>query len=163
MSAALSLPSSGVVAQRPSRTKLYLLIGLMTASSDLAFAQMKPSPKAAPGANEVRYFTSIDGLMDGNADVVLKETRQGKNVTSAVLDIYPPSERKGFFGRAAWQIANDHQLFVEYHLSKTEVTYASSETPVNIGSFGDRFHPRQDLRPCDHRTRRTPGMPSDNV
>src|ERR1700704_5633739 len=75
------------------RALLLLLIGLMTASSDLAFAQMKPSPKAAPGASEVRYFPSIDGLMDGNADVVLKETRQGKNVTSAVLDICYPAEK----------------------------------------------------------------------
>jgi hypothetical protein len=75
------------------RALLLLLIGLMTASSDLAFAQMKPSPKAAPAGNEVRYFTSIDGLMDGNADVVLKETRQGKSVTSAVLDICYPAEK----------------------------------------------------------------------
>ena len=76
------------------RALLLLLIGLMTASSGLAFAQMKPSPpKAAPAGNEVRYFTSIDGLMDGNADVVLKETRQGKNVTSAVLDICYPAEK----------------------------------------------------------------------
>ena len=75
------------------RALLLLLIGLMTASSGLAFAQMKLSPKAAPGANEVRYFTSIDGLMDGNADVVLKEVRQGKNVTSAVLDVCYPAEK----------------------------------------------------------------------
>jgi len=45
------------------------------------------------GANEVRYFTSIDGLMAGNADVVLKETRQGKNVTAAVLDVCYPTEK----------------------------------------------------------------------
>jgi hypothetical protein len=78
------------------RSFLFCLIGLMTASSDLAFAQMKLSPKAAPGANEVRYFTSIDGLMDGNADVVLKETRQGKTVTSAVLDVcYPAAKGSG--------------------------------------------------------------------
>jgi hypothetical protein len=75
------------------RALLFCLAGLMTASSDLAFAQMKLSPKAAPSANEVRYFTSIDGLMDGNADVVLKETRQGKNVTSAVLDVCYPAEK----------------------------------------------------------------------
>jgi iron complex outermembrane receptor protein len=50
---------------------------------------------------------------------------------SSVLDIYPPSERKGFFTRGAWQFANDHQAFVEYNLSKTKVTFASSETPVN--------------------------------
>ena len=78
------------------RSLLFCLIGLMTASSDLACAQMKLSPKAAPGANEVRYFTSIDGLMDGNADVVLKETRQGKTVTSAVLDVcYPAAKGSG--------------------------------------------------------------------
>jgi ribosomal protein L12E/L44/L45/RPP1/RPP2 len=76
------------------RALLFLLVGLITASSDLALAQMKSSPKAAPGgANETRYFTSIDGLMDGNADVVLKETRQGKNVTAAVLDVCYPAEK----------------------------------------------------------------------
>src|SRR4030081_504804 len=75
------------------RALLLVLIGLMTASSDLALAQIKPSTKAAPGANEVRYFTSIDGLMAGNADVVLKETRQGKNVTAAVLDVCYPTEK----------------------------------------------------------------------
>ena len=75
------------------RALLFCLVSLMTASSDLAFAQMKPSPKAAPNASEVRYFTSIDGLMDGNADVILKETRQGKAVTSAVLDVCYPAEK----------------------------------------------------------------------
>ena len=75
------------------RTLLVCLVGLMTVSSDLAFAQMKLSTKAAPGANEVRYFTSIDGLMDGNADVVLKETRQGKTVTAAVLDVCYPAQK----------------------------------------------------------------------
>ena len=75
------------------RALLFCLVGLMTASPDLAFAQMKSSPKAAPNANEVRYFTAIDGLMDGNADVILKETRQGKTVTSAVLDVCYPAEK----------------------------------------------------------------------
>jgi hypothetical protein len=75
------------------RALLILFVGLMTASPDLVLAEMKLSPKAAPAANEVRYFTSIDGLMDGNADVVLKETRQGKSVTSAVLDVCDPAEK----------------------------------------------------------------------
>src|SRR5450756_2528778 len=84
------------------RSILVCLIGLvMTASSGLALAEMKLSPKAAPGANDVRYFTSIDGLMDGNADVILKETRQGRTVTAATLDVcYPAakgSERKDRF------------------------------------------------------------------
>jgi hypothetical protein len=83
------------------RALLLCLVGLMTASSDLAFADMKLSTKPANGANDVRYFTSMDGLMDGNADVVLKETRQGKSVTAAVLDVcYPTakgSDRKDRF------------------------------------------------------------------
>ena len=54
---------------------------------------MKLPSKAAPGASETRYFTSIDGLMDGNADVILKETRQGKTVTAAVLDVCYPAEK----------------------------------------------------------------------
>lgn len=69
-----------------------LLFGLMI-GSDLAFAQMKLPSKTAPGASETRYFTAIDGLMDGNADVILKETRQGKNVTAAVLDVCYPVEK----------------------------------------------------------------------
>ena len=83
------------------RALLLLVAGLVTVSPDLALAQMKLSPKAAPGANEVRYFTAIDGLMDGNADVILKETRQGKIVTAAVLDVCYPvaksSDRKDRF------------------------------------------------------------------
>lgn len=65
-----------------------LMAALLATSLGPASAQMKLSPKAtAPGGVETRYFTSIDGLMDGNADVILKETRQGKTVTSAVLDV----------------------------------------------------------------------------
>src|SRR3954453_3809366 len=83
------------------RALLPCLLGLMMASPDLAFAQMKLPSKTAPGAVETRYFTSIDGLMEGNADVVLKETRQGKNVTAAVLDVCYPvakgADRKGRF------------------------------------------------------------------
>ena len=75
------------------RALLLLVLGLVAVSSDLAFAQMKLPSKTTPGSNEVRYFNSIDGLMDGNADVVLKETRQGKAVTAAVLDVCYPAEK----------------------------------------------------------------------
>src|ERR1700754_1444556 len=78
------------------------LAALLAVSPEVASAQMKLSPKAAaPGGIETRYFTSIDGLMDGNADVILKETRQGKTVTAAVLDVCYPvaknSDRKDRF------------------------------------------------------------------
>jgi len=79
-----------------------VLAALLTVSPHPASAQMKLSPKSTvPGGTETRYFTSIDGLMDGNADVILKETRQGKTVTAAVLDVCYPvaknSERKDRF------------------------------------------------------------------
>src|ERR1700726_2512278 len=74
------------------RPFLLCLVGLMAASSSPAFAQMKPLTKPA-NANETRYFTSIDGLMEGNADVILKEARQGKIVTSATLDVCYPAEK----------------------------------------------------------------------
>jgi hypothetical protein len=74
------------------RALLFCLVGLITASPEFAFAQMKLSTKSA-NPNETRYFTSIDGLMDGNADVILKETRQGKTVTAAVLDVCYPVEK----------------------------------------------------------------------
>jgi hypothetical protein len=76
------------------RALLFCLAGLITATPEFGFAQqMKLSPKAATAANETRYFTAIDGLMDGSADVILKETRQGKTVTSAVLDVCYPVEK----------------------------------------------------------------------
>jgi hypothetical protein len=76
------------------RVFLFCLAGLITAVPQFGFTQpMKLSPKAAPAANETRYFTAIDGLMGGNADVILKENRQGKAVTSAVLDVCYPAEK----------------------------------------------------------------------
>lgn len=79
-----------------------LLSALYAASPNFASAQMNLSPKAAaPGGYETRYFTSIEGLMEGMADVILKETRQGTKVTAAVLDVCYPvnsdSDRKDRF------------------------------------------------------------------
>jgi hypothetical protein len=81
------------------RALLCCFAGLVAVTANVAFAQTKP--KADPNATEVRYFTAIDGLMDGNADVILKETRQGKTVTAATLDVCYPvaknSQRKDRF------------------------------------------------------------------
>ncbi len=60
---------------------------------------------------------------------------------SAVLDIYPPSERKGIFTRGTFQLASDHQLFAEYHLQKNKITYAISETPMVPDGGGNWFYP----------------------
>ncbi len=87
------------------RALLFCLVGLaIGTSSGLALADMKLSPKAAPGAIETRYFTSIDGLMNGNADIILKETRQGKTVTAAVLDVCYPARRARTARTALWSI-----------------------------------------------------------
>jgi hypothetical protein len=83
------------------RALLFCLAALMAVAADVAFAQTKLQSKTDPNATEVRYFTAIDGLMDGNADAILKETRQGKTVTAATLDVCYPvaksSDRKDRF------------------------------------------------------------------
>lgn len=75
------------------RALLFVAAGLYVATSDLALAQIKLSTKPDPNAIETRYFTAIDGLMDGNADVILKETRKGKAVNAATLDLCYPAEK----------------------------------------------------------------------
>ena len=72
----------------------FCVLGLLCVAPQTSFADTKPNiPKPATGPGEVRYFTALDGLMDGNADVVLKENRQGKTVTSAVLDVCYPAQK----------------------------------------------------------------------
>jgi len=75
------------------RPLLFCLFGLAALSPDLAFAQAKQQPAKSASGSEVRYFTAIDGLMDNTADVILKETRQGKTVTAATLDVCYPVEK----------------------------------------------------------------------
>lgn len=75
------------------RMLLMVAAGLLAAAPDLATAQIKLNTKADPNAVETRYFTAIDGLMDGNADVILKETRQGKTVSAASLDLCYPADK----------------------------------------------------------------------
>lgn len=57
----------------------------------LVFGLLVLWPVMAAAQSETRYFTSIDGLMDGNADVILKEARAGRAVTAAVLDVCYPA------------------------------------------------------------------------
>jgi hypothetical protein len=77
------------------RAPLLVLVAVLAALPASGWAQLKNQTRAAPNASEVRYFTSIDGLMNGNADAVLKETRQGKTVTAAVLDLCYPVAKTG--------------------------------------------------------------------
>lgn len=75
------------------RAPLLLAAVLIAAVPDIATAQVKLPAKTDPNVTETRYFTSIDGLMNGNADVVLKETRKGKAVSAAVLDVCYPADK----------------------------------------------------------------------
>jgi hypothetical protein len=75
------------------RALLLFAVGLLVATPDLATAQIKLPAKSDPNAKDVRYFTAIDGLMNGDADVILKETRQGKAVTAATLDVCYPADK----------------------------------------------------------------------
>src|SRR5271169_1399597 len=75
------------------RALLFVAAGLFAVTPDFALAQIKLSTKPDPNATETRYFTAIDGLMDGNADVILKETRQGKAVSAATLDVCYPADK----------------------------------------------------------------------
>jgi hypothetical protein len=75
------------------RALLFVAAGLFAVTSDFAIAQIRLQTKPDPNAIENRYFTAIDGLMDGSADVILKETRQGKTVTAATLDLCYPAEK----------------------------------------------------------------------
>src|ERR1700749_2547352 len=83
------------------RALLLFAVGLLAAMPDFATAQTKLPSKADPSAREVRYFTAIDGLMNGDADVILKETRQGKGGSTATPDVCSPvdksSDRKDRF------------------------------------------------------------------
>src|ERR1700760_230607 len=78
-----------------------VLAGLSIVAPDFAAAQTRLQTKSDPNAKEIRYFTAIDGLMNGDADVILKETRQGRAVTAATLDVCYPvdkaSDRKDRF------------------------------------------------------------------
>lgn len=58
-----------------------------------ASAQNKDPSRFQSGGSQTRYFTSVDGLMDGNADVILRETYQGKTISSAVLDVCYPAAK----------------------------------------------------------------------
>ena len=117
------------------RALLFCLIGLLV--PDLACAQMKLSPKAAPNGNEIRYFTSMDGVLDG-ADVFLKETRQGKIVTSAVIDVcYPIDRGSGRMDRFVADLAVNGQSMTGSTQSagqKSPVTIKLTRKPI-----GDTF------------------------
>jgi hypothetical protein len=114
------------------------LVGLLIASSNMAFAETRLSPKASPSANETRYFTSIDGLMDGNADVILKETRQGKAATAAVLDVcYPAAGNPGRKDRFVVNLSASGQTLsgsTQSLIDKTPVTVRLMRRPT-----GDTF------------------------
>lgn len=75
------------------RALVLVVAGLLAATPDFASAEIPLMTRPDPNAVEVRYFTAIDGLMDGDADVILKETRQGRTVKAAALDLCYPADK----------------------------------------------------------------------
>lgn len=112
---------------------LMLSLLLLVPAADIAAAQTKAAPTA-----EIRYFTAIDGFMDGNAEVILKETRHGKAVTSAVLDVcYPADKDSDRRDRFVAELAANGQTLTGTTRSlgdKTPVTVKLTRKPT-----GDTF------------------------
>ncbi|MGC2083503.1 MAG: hypothetical protein WA702_09100 [Bradyrhizobium sp.] len=108
------------------RAPSLFVAAILAALPASGWAQLKNQARANP-ANEVRYFTSIDGLMDGNADVILKETHQGKSLTAAVLDVcYPVAKNRDRKDRFVVNLAVNGQAL-------TGTTQSSGEkAPVNV-------------------------------
>ncbi len=69
---------------------VWLSLAALVAATGAAFAQAK---KATPASTETRYFTYLDEFLDGEADVILKQTRSGAAITAATLDICYPSPK----------------------------------------------------------------------
>ena len=59
----------------------------------------------------------------------------------AVIDITPPSERKGFYGHAVWQVAPEHRAFAEYSRMLTDTLFAVSQTPVTDDGTHRIYYP----------------------
>ncbi|MET0971614.1 MAG: hypothetical protein ABWY18_20640 [Tardiphaga sp.] len=118
------------------------LLGLAATASvatiNLAAAQMKAAPKPQVTGPETRYFTSIDGLMDGNADVILRETRQGKTVTAATLDVCysvdKASDRKDRFVATLTVNGNVLTGATQSQIDKAPITVKLTRRPT-----GDTF------------------------
>jgi iron complex outermembrane receptor protein len=128
---------------------------------DLGFAQTSgnvfPANFTLSGGRGTYNLTARNGCLPGfgsyqvNAATGVPAPTQNtcRYDFTSVLDIFPPSERKAVFGRGVFQITNDHQAFVEYNLAKNQVTFASSETPINdfvgngpfIYPAGGRYYP----------------------
>ncbi len=67
----------------------FSFLGLF-AAADAALAQTR---KTAPAGPETRYFTYLDEFMDGEADVVLRQVRNGAAIISASLDLCYPAPK----------------------------------------------------------------------
>ena len=53
-----------------------------------------------------------------------------------MIDTYPEFEKTNVVGKATWQFAPDHQLFLEGSYFKADYTYRISPTPVNGALLG---------------------------
>jgi hypothetical protein len=91
--ASFSEPIIGNIRMRITGLCMIATLAFAAAISSAVAQQKKDAAKmpAGPAGQEVRYFTSLNGLMGDQADVVLKETRQAGKVTAATLDVCFPA------------------------------------------------------------------------
>lgn len=80
-------------------------------------------------------------------------------------ELYPESRKLGFLGRGTYQLSDDHQLFAELMVSRTETRYVLSPNPIQIFGFSDasRYYPTEladnNVGPVDLRLRMTEAGP----
>jgi len=109
---------------------LWLPLLALVAATGTAFAQAKKA--AAPSGPETRYFTYFDEFLDGQADVILKQVRNGAAITSAVLDICYPSpkgsDRRDRFTTDLKVSGNSMTAATATQLDKSPVDIALTQT-----------------------------------
>ena len=96
--------------------------------------------------------------MDGNADVVLKETRQGKSVTSAVLDVcYPVAKGSDRKDRFVANLAVNGQTMTGTTQSLNEKVAGGGQAgaPADRGYFRIQRDRSASVRPSRKWPRRT--------
>jgi hypothetical protein len=85
------LLASSEIAMRLLASAVVLLVPVL-AAAPLCAQPKQPATNPADTGSTVRYFRFNDLLGDISSDAILKETRRGETVTSAVLDLcYPVS------------------------------------------------------------------------
>ncbi len=115
--------------------RFVVISGLLALTAGAALAQSPPQTKAVPTAGVTRYFTSLNDVMDGDADIILKETRQAGKITAASLDVcYPSSQNSDIKERFAVDLTVNGQSLT----GTTETMRGKLPVSVNLTQRGSQ-------------------------